>query len=76
MQMANSSIKVEIVEQLEHIPSEHQRRVLNFVRRLSRQKGVPGKQLLPVAGTINSDDLHAMSDAIEAECERVDVNDW
>jgi uncharacterized metal-binding protein len=46
------------------------------VRRLSRQKGVPGKQLLLFAGTINSDDLHAVSDAIEAECERVDENEW
>jgi hypothetical protein len=74
--MANSSIKVEIVEQLEHLPSEHQRRVLNFVRGLSRQKGVPGKQLLQFAGSISSADLHAMSEAIEAECERVDVNEW
>lgn len=46
------------------------------MRRLSRQKGVPGKQLLQVAGTNNSNDLHAMSDAIEAECERVDENEW
>jgi len=76
MQMANSSIKVEIVEQLEHLPSEHQRRVLNFVRRLSRQKGVPGKQLLQFAGSISSDDLHTISGAIKAECERVDVNEW
>ena len=46
------------------------------MRRLSRQKGVPEKQLLQFAGTINSDDLHAMSDAIEAACEWVDVNEW
>ena len=46
------------------------------MRRLSRQKGVPGKQLLQVAGTNNSNDLHAMSDAIEAACEWVDVNEW
>ncbi len=45
-------------------------------RLLSRQKSVPGKQLLLFAGTINSDDLHAMSDAIEAEYERLDLNEW
>ncbi len=37
---------------------------------------MPGKQLLQFAGTISNDDLHAMSDAIEAECESVDVNEW
>jgi hypothetical protein len=74
--MTNSSIKVEIVEQLEHLPYELQRQVLDFARALSRPKGVLGKQLLHFAGTIKSDDLQAMSEAIEAECERVDVNEW
>ena len=46
------------------------------MRLLSRQKGVPGKQLLQSAGTNNSDDSHAMSDAIEAACECVDENEW
>jgi hypothetical protein len=74
--MSNSSIKVEIVEQLEHLPYELQRQVLDFVRELSRPKGVPGKQLLQFAGTFKTDDLQAMSKAIEAECEKVDMNEW
>jgi hypothetical protein len=74
--MANSSIKMEIVEQIERLPYELQRQVLDFVRELSRPKGVPGKQLLHFAGIFKTDDLQAMSKAIEAECEKVDMNEW
>ncbi|MGB3459425.1 MAG: hypothetical protein WBB08_09065 [Halobacteriota archaeon] len=74
--MTNASIKAEIVKQLDYLPTELQRHVLDFVRTLSRPKGVPGKQLLHFAGTIGEDDLQAMSRAIETECERVDWNEW
>jgi hypothetical protein len=74
--MDNQSIKVEIVKQVNRLPYKLQQRVLDFVKVLSRQKGVPGKQLLHFAGTINSDDLQAMTKAIEDGCERVDVNEW
>lgn len=74
--MNNQSIKVEIVKQLDRLPYKFQQRVLDFVRVLSKPKGVPGKQLLHFAGAINSEDLQAMTKAIEDECERVDRNEW
>ncbi len=74
--MNNQSIKEEIVKQLDRLPYKFQQRVLDFVRVLSKPKGVPGKQLLHLAGTINSEDLQAMTKAIEDECERVDRNEW
>ncbi|MDI6886702.1 MAG: hypothetical protein QMD22_10280 [archaeon] len=73
--MTNPSIKAEVVKQLDNLPTELQRHVLEFIRALSRPKGVPGKQLLHFAGTIEDDDLQAMTRAIEAECERVDWNE-
>jgi len=37
---------------------------------------VPGKQLLQFAGAIPLDDLELMRQAIEDECEQVDLNEW
>jgi len=76
--MANASIKSEIVEQLDALPHELQQQVLDFARALTltAPKGVPGKQLLRFAGAIQRDDLQAMSQAIEAGCERVNLDEW
>jgi hypothetical protein len=73
----NASIKGEIIEQLDALPYELQRRVLDFARALtlSAPKGVPGKQLLHFAGLIQPDDLQVMAQAIEAACERTDLNE-
>jgi hypothetical protein len=38
--------------------------------------GVPGKELLRFAGTIEADDLRAMAQVIEEGCEQVDLNEW
>ena len=74
----NVSIKGEIIEQLDALPYELQRRVLDFARALtlSEPKGIPGKQLLHFAGMIQPDDLQAMAQAIEAGCERIDLDEW
>ncbi len=76
--MTHSSIKKEIVEQLDHLPPELQRRVLDFTRALalSSLKGVPGKQLLRFAGILEPDDAQAIAQAIEAGCEQVDADEW
>jgi len=49
----------------------------------SPEKGEPvtpadesGQDWLKLAGTISLDDLHLMSEAIEAGCEQVDLNEW
>ncbi len=76
--MTHSSIKKEIVEQLDHLPPELQRRVLDFTRALtlSSPKGVPGKQLLRFAGILKPDDAQDMALAIEVDCDRVDAGGW
>lgn len=40
------------------------------------RSGVPGRQLVRFAGAIPPDDLQLMQQAIEADCERVDANEW
>jgi hypothetical protein len=39
-------------------------------------RGTPGQQLLRFAGSIPLDDLQLMGEAIEQDCERVDIDEW
>ncbi len=65
-------------QQLQVLPADEQRRVLDFARALalSRPQCVAGKDLLRFAGTIPSEDLKLINTAIEEGCEQVDVNGW
>ncbi len=74
----SKNLQSEIGEQLRVLPPDEQRLVLDFARALavSKIQGVPGKQLLRFAGTIPSEDLKRMSDAIEEGCEQVEINEW
>jgi hypothetical protein len=77
--MANSSdLKQEILEQLDHLPAELQRRVLVFAQSLSvsGSKGVPGRELQRFAGILSKDEAKVWMKAIETGCERVDLNEW
>lgn len=74
----NVSIIDEVVEQLKAMPQPLQRQVLAFVRTLVKAeiRGTPGQQLLRFAGSIPLNDLQLMSEAIERDCERVDIDEW
>lgn len=74
----NIPIIDEVVEQLRAMPQPLQRQVLEFVRSLVKAevRGTPGQQLLRFAGAIPSDDLQLMGEAIEHDCERIDIDEW
>jgi len=74
----SASIKREIIEQLDQLPIELQRRVLDFAHALviSAPRGTPGKNLLRFAGMIDEEDLNVMEKAIEEGCERIDESEW
>jgi len=76
--MLNVTVKKEIINQMGMLDYEHQRRVLDFVRALAvtKPKGVPGKELLSFAGTFPAGDLKVMEQAIENNCEKVNLNEW
>jgi hypothetical protein len=71
-------IRGQILEKLNALPYDAQRRVLDFVQALSLSvpKGVPGKQMLSFAGLIPKADLETMAAAIEAGCEGIDHSEW
>ena len=72
------SIVTQVVEQLQELPENLQRQVLDFVYRLkaASMKDMPGSQLLQFAGSISPQDLKAMQQAIDKECENIDLNEW
>ncbi|MEW6351853.1 MAG: hypothetical protein AB1646_22620 [Thermodesulfobacteriota bacterium] len=74
----DTTIKSQVLQEMESLPESLQRRVLEYVQALQKaeRRGVPGKDLLQFVRAIPPDDLALMSRAIEEECERVDVNEW
>ena len=72
------SIIDQVIEQLSNMPQSLQQQVLQFARILGqvRLQGTPGQKLLKFAGSIQSDDLTLMQDAIEEGCEQVDLDEW
>ena len=76
--MISSSLRKEILEKLDLLPIEEQRRVLDFTLALTESKtpGIAGRDLLRFAGTIEKTELESMKQAIEDGCERVDLNEW
>jgi len=66
-----------IIEQVQELPEDLQYQVLSFIQSLrAPQKGIPGKNLLPFAGSIAPEDINAIEKAIEEGCEHIDTNEW
>jgi len=74
----NTRIVEQVIEQLQSLPYELQRQVLEFTRALalSVPHGVTGRQLLQFAGAIPRSDIELMQEAIEQGCEQVDTDEW
>lgn len=78
METLHPSIKNEILENLESIPYEEQRIILDFIKLLAggKVRGIPGRDLLVFSRTIEKSDADSMLEAIEEGCEKVDSNEW
>jgi hypothetical protein len=75
------ALQSELLTYLGQLGHDDQARVVEFARTLTGKpdssiRGVPGKELLRMIGTIPHEDLEEMKKAIEEECERIDVNEW
>lgn len=76
--LMNSIVINRVIEQLKDMPYELQWRVFEFTLSLKIYKphGVSGEHLLQFAGIIPNNDLQLMRQAIEENCEQVDINEW
>ena len=76
--MAENATIQQIIKQLSSLPPDLQKKIYDFTVELShsRPKGTPGTDLLQFAGTIESDDIEMMKQAIEGGCEQVNADEW
>lgn len=76
--MNKTSIEKQIIERLQQLEKAQQLQVLNFAAFLatSHNTGVSGKSLLKFAGSISQEDIELMSDAINKECKKIDLDEW
>ena len=73
----STDIASQIRAELDDLEPNSQRRVLEYVRSLKKTgAGMPWDVLKPYSGTISPADAKAMTDAIEAGCELVNVDEW
>lgn len=72
--MAQVSYKQQIIERVEKLNTNDQLKVLEFLQNIENViEGVPGTSLLRFVGSIPSDDLDRMAQAIEEDCDKVVV---
>ncbi|MCC6803986.1 MAG: hypothetical protein IT319_13980 [Anaerolineae bacterium] len=77
--MAASSLKEEIVHQIDRLTPEQQRELLDYARRLQAlPAGTPGEVLLAHMENFDFEpgEVDNMMRAIEAACEGIDPNEW
>jgi hypothetical protein len=67
-----------VVEQLSRMPQHLQWQVLQFAQKLvnAQSHGTPGQHLLTFADGISPEDLQLIHEAIEQDCEQIDVSEW
>ena len=67
-----------VMREMEHMPLEMRRRVLDFAHALagSNPQGIKGDKLLRFTDTFSHPDLQDMASAIEEDCEKVDPHAW
>ncbi len=76
--MVSQALAENLIQEMDHMPVELQRRVLDFAHALagSFPKGTSGKQFAEFAGSFSSEDLAEISAAINEGCEKVDPDAW
>ena len=76
--VSDLTLPEEIHREVARMAPRDQRRVLEFIRRLSlpRIDGTPGAALVRFAGTLPAEQADEMLRAIESGCERIDPHGW
>jgi hypothetical protein len=72
------AVKAQILSDLDRLSPEKQKRAAELVHGLVSPlpKGTPGRDLLRFAGTLDDESARQMIEAIDEECERVDLDEW
>lgn len=74
--MLDASFQQTLIEEVDRLSPDQQEQVLAYARALRRPPGVPGRDLLALAGTIPAEEAAEMAALIEAGCEQIDLDAW
>ena len=77
--MTDQMYERELLEQVNKLDDDRQRRLLNYARLLANVPqihGESGRHLIASAGMFGEQDLDDMQRAIEDDCERIDWGGW
>lgn len=76
--MVMPAIKEQILSDLDQLSPAQQKRAAELVHGLVSPlpRGASVEDLLKVAGTLDDEAAHEMTEAIEEGCERVDLHEW
>ena len=72
------SLRDDLLEEIDKLPSEAQGKVLAFVRSLRAEplEGTLGTDLARFAGTLPAEDAAEMLAAVEEDCRQIDHERW
>ncbi|HEX3050417.1 MAG TPA: hypothetical protein VHP83_07170 [Aggregatilineaceae bacterium] len=73
-----TSIKTEIIQELDRLSLEQLHRVLDFTRTVQQPLGTPGEDLTARMDSFKFEpgNLDEIAQAIEEGCERIDWDEW
>jgi len=76
--METINIEQKIQALVAHLGLEEKLRVYEFAEQLAQTqvRGIPGNDLLRFAGTVPAAELALMEKAIEADCEKINPDEW
>jgi hypothetical protein len=74
--MTLSPVETEVLAWLQKLPQVQQYTVLAVVRALATPHGTPGHMLRSFAGSIPHAEVQQMAQAIEQDCEQVNLDEW
>jgi len=74
----DNSVVITVLKHLTILPVNLQEQVLEFVVKLknSDSDGISANKLIRYAGMISSEDLNIMSQVIQNDCGKIDLNEW
>lgn len=74
--MSYKSLDTQLLSYFHSLTKPQQLEVLNYLKSLLKKDSSSNKGLLKLAGSISSQDLKLMNEAIKEGCEQIDKDEW